>query len=95
MNQLAIEFHARRTDPSTSHRAAERVKEFAGEHHKLILAALNRQDGLTPYQIADASGLDYVAVQRRVSELARAGQIVADGERLGPSGRACRVWFIA
>lgn len=90
MNQLAIEFHARRTDPATSHRAASKVKQFAGEHHKLILGALTLKDGQEPHEIAQMTGLDYHAVQRRVSELARAGQIIAEGER-----NSCRVWWLA
>ena len=95
MNQLAIEFHARRTDPETSHKAAARVREFAGEHHRRILAAISPYSGSTIYQIAAQSGLDHVAAARRMGELEKAGKVYAEGERPGPTGRMCRVWWLA
>jgi len=96
MNQLAIEFHARRTDPETSHEAAKRAKEFAGEHHRKILnfLALDRQ-GSTIYGIADYTKIDHVAIARRMGELERAGKVYTKGERPGPTGRMCRVWWLS
>ena len=96
MNQLAIEFHARRADPETSHKAAKRAKEFAGEHHRAILRFLGRSLGdATIYVIAENIGIDHVAVGRRMAELERAGLVRTEGERPGPTGRMCRVWWLA
>jgi len=98
--QMNIEFHARRTDPETSHEAAARVREFAGEHHRRILAAIDPVHGSTIYDIADMSGMDHVAVARRMIELAsevdgRIARVKAKGTRPGPTGRMCRVWWLA
>lgn len=94
MSQLAIEFHARRTDPSTSHKAAATVGKFAGEHHALILEALRCHGAMTIYGIAGRTHLDHVAVARRMKELEGTHQVIVVGEKRGPSGRMCRVWHL-
>jgi len=93
--QMNIEFHARRTDPETSHKAAATVKVFANVHYKLILASLEFHPGETIYQIADRTHISHVAIARRLPELERAGLIRTEGERPGPTGRMCRVWWLA
>jgi hypothetical protein len=92
---LALEpTRARRTDPGTSHEAAARVQEFAGEHFRLILGALAVRPG-NIYDIADHTGLTHVQVARRAAELADGGKIKSSREEPGPTGRKCRVWELA
>ena len=91
---------ARRKDPSTSHSAAERVREFGQAQRDLIVSVLKRfQGGLTVHEIAASCRLDAHAVGKRVGECETAGQIEvatnAEGEQLTratPSGRQARVW---
>ena len=91
--QLALSFEpvrARRRDPATSQRAASKAGRFASGHFLLILEALAQGDG-TAKEIAQRSGLDYVAVNRRMNELQQAGRVALTGdERDG-----CREWRLA
>lgn len=50
------------------------------------MAALS--EDLTPREIAERSGVDYVAVQRRMAELERMGL----AEPTGDTRNGCRVW---
>jgi hypothetical protein len=86
---------ARKTDPGTSHRSAERVSEFSGEHHRKIYEALSRlKDGIS-YEIAKEAGMEPAAVFRRLNELEKGKRIFLTGkERPGPTGRMCRVWTV-
>jgi predicted ArsR family transcriptional regulator len=95
--QLSMEFSpvklARRTDPSTSHEAASRVREFSASHQQLILSALRRFTKAGAEQIAAATKLDAYSVRKRTSELCKAGLIRATGDtRTTASGRHERVW---
>lgn len=84
---------ARRSDPITSHEAAERVKEFAAGHHKMILDCLKEHGPLSPDQIATKIRLDKFQICRRLPELQRAGLAQPNGEtRRSASGRNERVW---
>lgn len=85
---------ARRTDPATSHAAAARVTEFAGEHHAAILTALAVGPAGASV-IGQRCGLDGHQVGRRIKELAEQGKIVQTG-RVVPSssGRGQREWQI-
>lgn len=98
MNQLALSFdpvRARRRDPATSQEAASRVSNFAAGHYAGIRCALVIGPA-TIYEIAARTGLDHVAVARRLSEMERAGIAEPTTEtRPGPTGRQCRVWRIA
>lgn len=98
MNQLALSFEpvrARRRDPFTSQLAASRVSNFAAGHYAGIRTALLIGPA-TIYEIAARTGLDHVAVARRLSEMERAGIAAPTNEtRPGPTGRQCRVWGIA
>lgn len=90
MNQLAIKFdlpRARRRDPQTSHKAAERAKVFAPTHGQRIVAVLRHGD-FTAAEIADESGLTVVQVCRRLPEISEAKP--TDEERQG-----YRVWSIS
>lgn len=86
MNQLALPL-ARRTDPDTSRRAADRAFGFQARQEAKIYAAL-RSGPMTAKEIAAATGLDYVAVSRRDKGMERKGLI-----RMGPDERGgCRIW---
>jgi predicted ArsR family transcriptional regulator len=93
--QLAIDFtmRARKSDPQTSHDAAGRAGEFAGQHHAIILGDLMTRGPGTIHELAERTGLDHVAVARRMSELETLRTVETTGEtRPGPSGRHCREW---
>jgi predicted ArsR family transcriptional regulator len=75
----------RRTDPETSRLAAARVREFSGQHERLILEALAAGPAHRD-EIAMRSGLEKAAVWRRLAALERRGLIVKDGTARGESG---------
>jgi predicted transcriptional regulator len=66
---------ARRTDPETSHAAAANADLFAGKHADRILAALREMGTGTAHEIAVATGLSVVQVDRRRKEMETAGLI--------------------
>lgn len=90
MQQIALTFEpvrSRSRDPETSHRAARNARQFAAGHMALILDALTLGPG-TAKELAQRTGLDYVAVARRMNEIQQAGRVVLTGEvRDG-----CREW---
>lgn len=100
MNQLAIDFDAktlaRRADPQTSHAAAARVREFAGRHAGQIFGWLfDHPAGGTKDEIANGTGIDAIAVARRIAELRRTAGVYDSGEtRRTPTGRAATVWKV-
>lgn len=72
---------ARRTDPATSKDAAARARFVRSRHHELILAAMQRAGRpMAAEEVADAIGLDMVAVCRRFSEMVAAGLIERTNE---------------
>lgn len=77
---------ARATDPHTSKEAARKAATFANNHRDRIHAAL--ADPMTPREIAQASGIDYIAVQRRLKEMQAMGLI----EETGIKREGCREW---
>ncbi len=60
---------ARNTDPATSKEAAEKCETFKARHISLIWQSLKDKGAMIPAEIARATGLDYHAVQRRMSEM--------------------------
>lgn len=93
MTQLALDLspRARRRDPRTSHVAADKAASFAARHVSKIWTCLKDHGAMTPREIAERTGMDYVAVQRRGCDLERAGLIVR-----GPDERdGMRVWRAA
>lgn len=75
---------SRRTDPQTSKAAAERATEFKGKHAAAIFAWLcDHPEGCTYREIAHGTGLEPVAVGRRLKELQETAGVYADGERDG------------
>ena len=85
---------ARRSDPATSHLAAQRAAPSADAHRQRIVAALRAKPGMTYREIADATGLEPVAVGRRLIEAERQGLARPGGERT-QAGRAMRTWWPA
>lgn len=87
MSQLAIDFdapRARRTDPATSHRAADKAATFSGKHAAAIFGWLSEHAaGGTYREIAAGTGLEPVAVARRMRELCDRAGVYAAGERNG------------
>lgn len=85
---------ARKTDPTTSHMAAERVREFSATHQGDILRILSLKGPMTVDQIAHESGLQSQAVNKRLPELQRQGLAMPISGMLRPSssGRMARVW---
>ena len=82
----------RRADPPTSKAAAERVSEFAGEHHRLILQALGEGPAHKD-DIASRCGLTEQQVVRRLRAMERAGLVERTNEtRPTASGRQATVW---
>lgn len=94
MDDVPAYMRARRDDPDTSHGAAERAAEFAGKHKARILEALRRSpNGATKDEISRVTGIDPVAVARRMRELANEGLVEDSGlRRPTPTGRRAIVW---
>lgn len=76
LDQYAVP-RARKTDPVTSHLAAEKVGFFRETHAAKIANYLRgiSPEGATAKEIAEAIGLTVVQVDRRTVELQRAGLI--------------------
>lgn len=96
-NNYSIDFDPRRlartSDPSTSHEAARRVREFRKGHALLILECLRQHGDLTVDEMAKHTGLSSHQINKRTSELHDANLIITTGaERPSASGRPERVW---
>ncbi len=78
---------ARKRDSSTSHDAAKRAEADTATawQRTRIKAAVSFLDGATAREIASFTRLDYITVQRRLSEIP--GLYKTDDERGG-----CKVW---
>ena len=78
---------ARKRDSITSHDAAKRAEADTATawQRTSIKAAVSFLDGATAREIASFTRLDYITVQRRLSEIA--GLYKTDDERDG-----CKVW---
>lgn len=100
-DQLQIEFdakpRARRTDPVTSHAAAERAADFSTSHAGRILLALQLHGPRSPWELSQLIGLTIVQIDRRLPDLKKLGlaRVVKldDGADLVRNG--CRVWGAA
>lgn len=93
--QLALDFskRARREDPDTSKVAAASAVQFGHAHQAAIVGSLMTQGPGTIYEIGERTGLDHVAVARRMKELQELGAARPREEtKAGPTGRQCRVW---
>ncbi len=89
---------ARRTDPLTSHQAAEEA-EASGRAHaqrQLCLAEVLKNPGKTAAEIAVATGLERHAPSRRLPELREAGLVTNGRSRIcAVTGRLSITWFTA
>lgn len=75
---------ARKKDPETSHAAAARADRFVGKHESAIFGYLaDHPEGATYRQIAAGTGLEPVAVARRMKGLCERAGVYADGKRDG------------
>ena len=84
---------ARITDPTTSHDAADMAEAFLFDHHAKIVESLRVRGPGTIYEIAERTGIDHVAVARRMKELElKAWAMRTDETRPSPLGRQCTVW---
>lgn len=78
----------RRTDVYTSREAAHSMAAPVGAHHLQILGVLGDNRQRSAEEIADRCSLDYVAVNRRLPELARAEMVERVTEKhVNRSGR--------
>ena len=57
---------SRRDDPATSHLAADRAKDFAGAHQRILKDAVREFPGSTYLELAQLTGLERHAVARRL-----------------------------
>ena len=76
MNQLALPL-SRKTDPQTSHDAADRVPSFKAKHEAAIFGAIivAGKRGATAKEIAAEIGLTDVQVNRRLGAMGERGVI--------------------
>lgn len=87
---------ARRSDPVTSHLAAQSAVELQKAHFEIILTCLKNHGALGKDGIAARTRLDGVAVARRLPELERKGLVVPTGNLVpSTSGRPEREWQLA
>jgi predicted ArsR family transcriptional regulator len=87
------EHAARRTDPGTSHQAAQAAASFAGTHCERIYTALIQCGPMDPEQIAAMLGMEPYSVRKRLSDCKKAGIAEPTGELVPTtSGRHQRVW---
>lgn len=85
--------HAHRDDPETSFTAAERARDLAGRHHRMIDDAIEAYGPMTGDEIAAKIPLDKFQVMRRMKELCEAGLVEDSLERRPtPKGRPSVVW---
>ena len=88
-DDIQVVRRSRRTDPVTSHQAAENSKRFADSHKGRILSALV-EGPRTSAGIAAMTGLTVVQVDRRLCELERAERIeyvaTDDGQSVSVGG---------
>jgi len=94
--QAAFDFTlARRGDPATSKAAAREAQSFAAGHCRLILDSLAAQGPQTKDELAASTGLDSVAVARRMATL-RDQLLVRDSGMTRPTatGRSATVWAL-
>ena len=89
-------FRARKTDPHTSLKAAEEIKEVAPQHMDLIYNCLLEHGPLGKDGIARLTGLNPNQVARRLPELKKVGLVATTGQTVySDAGRSEREWTLA
>ena len=99
--QMSIDFFAplaRRTDPVTSVKAAERTSQFKAKHEATIYAAICEAgpEGATYREIAQMTGMEPVAVARRLSAMEGRMLITRNCNEFKDPAKVrdgCAVWF--
>jgi hypothetical protein len=93
-NLDALRPKARTSDPATSHVAADSMRDIALTHAEKIHASLTVSGDQTIYELEKSTGIEHVAIARRMKDLERAKTVerVPDIARLSPTGRPCTVW---
>ena len=87
---------SRRTDPATSHLAAEAARPAQLTHIEIIRGALVRHGAGTIEDIAHWTGLSPVQVARRMPDLQKVGMAAPNGQHgLSVCGRLERQWVAA
>ena len=88
---------ARKTDPITSHLAANDSKENNERQRIEMLEFLKGNSGLTSHELGKISPIyDRYQFARRLSEMAKAGTVRnSDNKRCGVSGRLAMTWCAA
>jgi DNA-binding MarR family transcriptional regulator len=71
--------YARRTDPQTSHDAADRVD--VNRLEGIVLEAISNSRGLTSKEIAEVTGLDKWSVSPRIKPLRKKNLVWDSGKR--------------
>lgn len=82
---------ARRSDPETSHIAADSAKDFAGAHQRILKDAVREFPGSTYLELAQLTGLERHAVARRLKELEP--HHIRRGESRACKGRPMLTWW--
>jgi hypothetical protein len=88
--------HARKTDPVTSHEAAEAITPLLNKVEQGIYDALCSflPKGATSDEIVEASGIQYRTVTPRLKPMCKKGFVVDSGEyKRGESGRRQIIWM--
>lgn len=88
---------ARRTDPITSHEAAEEVESSgrAASQRRRCLLEVWKKPGCTAAEIAQAANLERHIPSRRLPELRQAGQIRNGQERICTvTGNLSMTWLL-
>ncbi len=88
---------ARRSDPRSSHEAAEQADHFAGHQAQQVLAAVRLWPLSTSHELAEVAHMDRYAIARRLPELAAAGVVKridphADTKPCAVSGKRVVRW---
>lgn len=84
---------ARTIDPTTSHEAAESIKESANKHMVIIHQTLELNGPMGKDKISAISGLRPDQVWRRLSEMEKLGMVKLTGRTVESfSGRKEREW---
>ena len=107
MNQLAFAIPervrriqtpaARRSDPDTSHEAAEHVTRSGARqrHIEIVIAAVRAHPGLTSLELADVCGLERHEVARRTADAEASGAIRKGPVKRQANGRSAVTWEAA
>ena len=87
---------ARKTDPITSHLAANDSKENNERQRIEMLEFLQTNNGLTSHELGKKSPVyDRYQFARRLPEMAKAGTVRSSDHKRCVSGRLAMTWFVA